>query len=218
MSCTTVIGVAENTRARGLTDDNELAYYMPMAQYRVVFGATTPRLYIRVRGRADDFAETVRARLQRAVPGPGYVMTAPFHVLVDPTRRSWESGATMFMAFGGLALALAAIGLYAVIAFSVSQRTQELGVRIALGALPRDVLRLIVAEGARVTLVGVAIGVGIALAASRGIAPLLFGVSPRDPIVYATVGLVLVSVGIAASLVPAARASRVDPNTALRVE
>jgi predicted permease len=218
MPCTTVIGIAENTRSRGLTDDNELTYYMPMAQYRVVFGPTTPTLYVRVRNRADDYAETIRARLQRVVPGPGYVMTTPFHTLVDPTRQSWESGATMFMAFGGLALALAAIGLYAVIAFSVSQRTQELGVRIALGALPRDVLRLVVAEGARVTVVGVAIGVGIALMASRGIAPLLFGVSARDPLVYATVGLVLIGVGVAASLIPASRAARVDPNTALRVE
>jgi putative ABC transport system permease protein len=218
MPCTTVVGIAENTRTRGLTGESEFAYYMPIAQYQVVFGATTPTLYVRVHDRADDYAETIRARLQRVVPGPGYVMTTPFHTLVDPTRQSWESGATMFMAFGGLALALAAIGLYAVIAFSVSQRTQELGVRIALGALPGDVLRLVVGEGARVTLVGVAIGIGIALMASRAIAPLLFGVSARDPIVYATVAVVLVGVGIVACLIPASRAARVDPNTALRVE
>lgn len=218
MPCTTVVGVAENTRARQLTNDSELAYYMPMDQYRVAFGPAAPALYVRVNGRGDDYAEVIRSRLQSLVAGPSYVMTTPFHAIVDPTMRSWQSGATTFMAFGGLALALAAIGLYAVVAFSVSQRRQELGVRIALGALPRDVLRLVVAEGLRVTVVGIAAGGAIALLASRGVAPLLFQVSPRDPVVYAAVGGLLAAVGIAASMVPAMRASRVDPNTALRAE
>jgi predicted permease len=218
MPCTTVVGIAENMRAQRLTNAEEFAYYMPMDQYRMVFGPTAPSLYVRVHGRSDDYAETVRSRLQRIVPGAAYVTTTPFHDIVDPTMRSWESGAAMFLAFGALALALAAIGLYAVIAFSVSQRTAELGVRIALGALPANVVALVVAEGARVTLIGVVAGVGLALAGSKSIAPLLFGTSPRDPLVYGSVALVLIAVGVAASMVPAIRASRVDPNTALRVE
>lgn len=218
MPCTTVIGVAENMRAEQITNEDEFAYYMPMEQYRRVIGVFEPSLYVRVRGRADDYAESIRARLQRVVTSPAYVTTTPFHEMVDPNRRAWESGATMFMAFGGLALALAAIGLYAVIAFGVSQRTPELGVRIALGALPGDVVRLVVGEGARVTLIGVALGGGIALLGARAMAPLLFQVSPRDPLVYGVVALTLLAVGIAASLIPAVRAAHVDPNTALRTD
>jgi putative ABC transport system permease protein len=124
----------------------------------------------------------------------------------------------MFLAFGALALTLAAVGLYAVIAFGVVQRTQEFGVRIALGAQAGDVLRLVVAEGVRVTIGGVVIGGAIALAAGKGIGSLLFRVSPRDPMVFAVVALTLIIVGILASAIPAARATRVDPNVALRNE
>ena len=218
MPCTTVVGVAEDMRASKLTSSGEFSYYLPMDQYRAAFGETRPSLYVRVRGRGDDYANVIRARLQRVVPAPAFITTKPLHEIVDPTMRSWQSGATTFLAFGVLALTLAAIGLYAVIAFSVSQRTPELGVRIALGALPGDIVRLVVSEGAAVTLIGISIGCAIALSMSRGIAPLLFQVSPRDPLVYAAVGLLLVVVGIVASLVPAARAARVDPNTALRAE
>jgi putative ABC transport system permease protein len=136
----------------------------------------------------------------------------------NPTMRPWEFGATMFVAFGVLALALAAIGLYSVIAFGVTQRTHELGVRIALGAEVGDVLRLVVGEGVRLTIVGVVLGGAIALAAGRWTSPLLFQVSPKDPLVYAVVTLTLTVVGVLASAIPAARATRVDPNIALRAE
>jgi ABC-type antimicrobial peptide transport system permease subunit len=131
---------------------------------------------------------------------------------------SWTSGAKMFTGLGALALMLAAIGLYAVIAFGVAQRLNELGVRIALGALPRDVTRLVVGEGVRVTVVGVVLGTAISLAGSGAVGPLLYGVSPRDPMVYVSVTAVLLAVGILASLLPALRAARVDPNVALRAE
>ena len=130
--------------------------------------------------------------------------------------RSWQLGATMFVAFGGLALVLAAIGLYSVIAYNVAQRTHELGVRVALGAQSRDVVRLVVVEGLRLAVVGVAIGAGVALLAGRWVKPLLFNVSPKDPTVFVVVSLTLISVAVAASWVPALRASRVDPNVALR--
>ena len=103
--------------------------------------------------------------------------------------RSWQLGATMFVAFGGLALVLAAIGLYSVIAYNVAQRTHELGVRVALGAQSRDVVRLVVVEGLRLAVVGVAIGAGVALLAGRWVKPLLFNVSPKDPTVFVVVSL-----------------------------
>jgi putative ABC transport system permease protein len=124
----------------------------------------------------------------------------------------------MFVAFSALALVLAAIGLYSVIAFDVAQRTHELGVRIALGAQLGDVLRLIVGAGVRFALVGIVVGIGISLATGRLVAPLLYGVSPRDPLILGGVGALLLSVAAVASAIPALRATRVDPNIALRAE
>jgi ABC-type antimicrobial peptide transport system permease subunit len=137
---------------------------------------------------------------------------------VDQQLRPWRLGAALFTVFGALALAVAAVGVYSVIAYSVSQRTHEMGVRIALGARAADVLRLVVREGARVLLIGIALGVGTALAAGKLIASLLYGVTPRDPVVMVFAALVLIAVGVVASLVPAWRAARADPLVALRAD
>jgi putative ABC transport system permease protein len=217
--CTSVIGIAENTKARNITGEGEFMYYLPMAQYVATLGQPSMlALFVRVRGRPEDLIETTRSRLQPLMPGSAFVTTQPFHQIVDPTMQSWTSGARMFLAFGVMALTLAAIGLYAVISFAVAQRTQELGVRIALGARGVVLLRLVVGEGVRVTLGGVAIGMLIAFFAAKGIDKLLFGVSSRDPLVYGIVASVLIGVGILASAIPASRAARVDPNVALRAE
>jgi putative ABC transport system permease protein len=142
----------------------------------------------------------------------------PFSDVVGGQMRSWQIGATMFVVFGLVALALAAVGLYSVIAYNVVQRTHEMGVRIALGAQLGDVVRLVVGQGLRHGVAGIVIGGAIALGAARFIKPLLFDVSPRDPLVYGIVTTVLLGVAIAASMIPARRASRVDPNVALRSE
>src|SRR5688500_4056281 len=124
----------------------------------------------------------------------------------------------MFLAFGVLALILAAMGLYSVIAYNVTQRTHEIGVRVALGAQARDVAGLVVSDGLRVTIVGVAIGGAVALWAGRWVKALLFDVSPNDPAVFALVAATLVAAGVAASWLPARRATRVDPNVVLRAD
>ena len=124
----------------------------------------------------------------------------------------------MFTVFGALALVLAAIGLYSVIAYNVTQRTHEMGVRVALGAQARDVIRLIVREGLTIVLPGVALGAVVALLAGKWIAPLLFEVSPKDPPVIVGVVTILVAVATIASWLPALRAARVDPNEALRAD
>jgi ABC-type antimicrobial peptide transport system permease subunit len=146
------------------------------------------------------------------------VKVTPMQEILDPNVRPWELGATMFTIFGGLALVLASIGLYSVIAYNVAQRSHELGVRIALGAQVRDVLRLVIAGGVRVALAGIVIGGAIALVAGRFVAPLLFHVSPRDPSVFVLVAFTLFTVAVVASLVPALRAAKVDPTVALRAE
>ncbi len=122
----------------------------------------------------------------------------------------------MFTAFGALALVLAAVGLYSVIAYNVTQRKHELGVRLALGAGQSRVMRLVVMDGVRVASAGVAIGSVIALVAARWIAPLLFDQAPRDPRVFGVAVAVMIAVATAASLIPAARAARLDPRNALQ--
>ncbi len=212
--CTTVVGVTEDIRQNSLTDDDGLNYYLPITQFQ----PNAAVVFARARGNAEDLKELVRRTLQPLMPGDGYVNVTAMREIVGPRMASWELGATMFVAFGGLALVLAAIGLYGVIAYDVAQRTHELGVRIALGARVGSVVRLVVGDGVRIALLGVVIGSLLALAAASWIAPLLFDQSPRDPRVFAIVGGVLLAVAALASALPAMRAARVNPNVALRTE
>jgi putative ABC transport system permease protein len=124
----------------------------------------------------------------------------------------------LLLAFGALALTLAAIGTYGVIAYSVSQRTQEIGIRMALGASRRDVLRMVVGGGLRLAIAGVLIGVALSLAAGRFISTLLFGVRATDPLTFSAVAAALLATAVFAAWIPARRATRVDPMVALRYE
>jgi ABC-type antimicrobial peptide transport system permease subunit len=152
------------------------------------------------------------------MPGQSYITVRPLNELVDAQRRSWQIGATMFAAFGALALLVAAVGLYGVITYNVAQRMHELGVRIALGAQPKDVIRLVVGQGVRFALIGVTLGLVLALIGARWIQPLLFQQSARDPGTYAIVAALLLAVALLASALPALKATRADPNAALRGE
>jgi ABC-type antimicrobial peptide transport system permease subunit len=138
--------------------------------------------------------------------------------IVGSTQRSWRLGASLFVVFGILALIVAAVGLYGVIAYDVTQRRHELGVRVALGAQSRDILGLVVGQGARFALAGIVVGTMLALVAARWIEPLLFEQSARDPRVYGTVGGLMMLVALVACAVPARRAASADPNAALRAE
>ncbi|MGQ0640897.1 MAG: FtsX-like permease family protein [Gemmatimonadaceae bacterium] len=211
MPCTYVVGIAEHIRAQGLSADSGYYYYMPATQYWAARGGG---LFVRTRGAS----EAVRKRLQQEMPGASYVTVTPYREIIGSLTRSWKLGATMFAAFGVLALVLAAIGLYSVIAYNVAQRTHELDVRRALGAQASHVMRLVVSDGLRVAGIGVAIGVVGAIWAGKWVKPLLFNVSPKDPAVFVIVALTLLAVALAASWIPAVRAARVDANVALRSE
>jgi predicted permease len=212
--CTTIVGIAEDIRQNSITAERGLNYYMPIEQFQPEAAV----VFARVRGEGEAQKEFVRRSLQPLMPGDGYVTVTSMREIVDPRLRSWELGATMFAAFGGLALVLAAIGLYGVMAYDVVQRTHELGVRIALGARMGDVVGLVVGDGLRIALAGVTVGSLLALWAGPWIAPLLYDQSPRDPLVYGVVGGVLLAMAGLASALPALRATRVNPNVALRTE
>jgi predicted permease len=209
----TVVGVAEDQR-RGSLSEAEDHYYIPITQFRF----NEDILFVRTADAAAGHSDAVRRSLQQLMPGTSFVAVTPLTQIMESTTRSWKLGATMFTIFGILALVLAAIGLYSVIAYNVTQRTHEMGVRVALGAQARDVIRLIVKEGLWIAVPGVVLGAIIALVASKWVRPLLFNVQPKDPTVIGIVILTLITVAIAASWAPATRAARVDPNEALRAD
>jgi hypothetical protein len=214
--CTYVVGVAENIRSESIDDDPRIFYYyLPAAQFRPHDGG----LFVRVRdGATSRMIEPVRQRLQRDMPGASYVTVRPLSGIVDAKLRSWITGAKVFTVFGVLALVLAAVGLYSVIAYDVVQRRHELGVRLALGAEQSRIVRLVVVQSMRLALIGVVIGGAVAWAAGRWIAPLLFQETPDDPVVFALVAVTLLGVAIVASSIPAFRAAMVDPRTALQAD
>jgi predicted permease len=213
--CMTVVGIAEDMVQREITDAKRYHYYVSIEQYTRTWGNG---LVLRVRGSPTAKAEGIRKALQGVIPGSSYVTVQPLADIVADAQRSWRLGATMFVAFGILALVVAAVGLYGVIGYNVAQRMHELGVRIALGAQRSNVVRLVVAQSVRFALAGAALGVVAALFAGRWLQPLLFRQSAADPFVYGSVSAALVVVALVASAVPALRASRADPITALRAE
>ena len=212
--CTYVVGIAENIKSQSLGESSGFYYYLSAAQFRPAQGG----LFVRVHGDAASSAETIRRGLQPLMPGASYLTVTPMSEVIGGETQSWRLGATMFTVFGLLALVLAAVGLYSVIAYGVAQRTHEMGVRAALGAQMRDLARLVVAEAMRVAAAAVPLGAAIALLAGRWVRPLLFEESPRDPSVFVMVAVVLLAVAWAASYLPARRAARADPMQALRAE
>ncbi|MEP6762948.1 MAG: ADOP family duplicated permease [Gemmatimonadaceae bacterium] len=215
MPCTYVVGIAEDIKYTSLADDPGLQYYVARDQYAsgsFLYGG----VFVNTKGLATANVEAIRAAVQRVMPGGSYVTVTSLATILDPVRHSWQLGATMFVVFGALALIVASIGLYSVISYTVAQRTQEMGVRVALGAQTRDVIRLVLSQSVSVSLFAIAIGLGVALFAAKWVGPLLFETSARDPVVYGGVAGVLVVVAVAAALIPAVRAARVDPSTALR--
>lgn len=210
--CTTVVGVAEDLHLRSLSSTREFTYYVPIAQDT----ESTGMLLVRVRGNAEASADRVRRGLQPFMPGSAYLSAIPLGTIIDPAMDSWRVGATMFVAFGALALALAAVGLYSVIAHGVAQRRQELGVRLALGAPRPRVVAMVVGDGVRIVLAGVLLGSAVAAAAGRWGGGLLFHESATDPLVYVAVAAVVVVVALIATAGPATAAGRVDPTVTLR--
>ena len=218
--CHLVVGVVETAR-RGYVIEQE-----PAAQYYLALGDSVARTWdggtVIVRSRAGDgageaAATALRSALKEAFPEALPTVT-PLTDNLEPEYRPWKLGARLFTGMGLLALVVAVVGMYGTVSYGVSQRTHEFGVRSALGARAKDLVRLVLGEALRTAVLGVVLGVALAIATGRLVASLVYGVSPRDPVVLATVSVALLAVAGLAALLPAMRGARVDPATVLRSE
>ena len=213
--CLTVVGIASDMVQRDISGGTRYHYYLSIDQYTRTWGNG---MVLRVRGDPARHAESIRSALQRVMPGASYVTVRLLRDVVDDAQRSWRLGATMFVAFGILALVVSAVGLYGVIGYNVSVRLHELSVRVALGAGRSHILRMVVRQSVLLMMAGLSVGIVFTFAGHQWIEPLLFHQSALDPRVYGGVSALLVVVALVASALPAARAARADPNAALRTE
>jgi len=210
-----IVGVIGNIRHVSLADAPRPEVYQPLGQ------ATWTSMFMVVRSKTDgpdaliSAAQNAVWSVNRDVPLPN-VRTMEEVIGRSVQRRTFAM--LLLAIFAGLAMLLAAIGLYGVMSYSVSQRTREIGVRLALGAQRADVLRLVVGQGMTLVAAGVGLGIVAALALTRLMSGLLFGVSARDPLVFSLFAVLLITVALIASYVPARRAAKVDPMVALRYE
>jgi predicted permease len=214
--CATVVGVVENARRSSLIEEETMQYYFPIEQGTVEYG--TPDLLLRTRGDPGAMIPVVQRALLEAGPGLRFPKVQPLQDLIEPEIRPWKLGATAFTAFGVLALLVAGVGLYSVLAFTMAQRTFELGIRAALGATGQRLRGMVLWESLKVVAIGLVLGLAIAMAVAPRIEPLLYGVSPRDPVTLGGVALALLLVGALAATIPARRATSIDPSAAFRAE
>jgi predicted permease len=213
---TTVVGVVGDVKDRGLGAEIAPAMYVPFVQEPV--NVRMMNLVLRVEGDPSNLVPTVRREVNDIDPDLALADIKTMEQLVSESLGQSRYRGVLLGVFAAVALALAAVGIYGVIAYAVGQRTREIGIRIALGARRRDIFRLVVGHGMALSLVGVAVGVAASLVLSRFLSSLLYEVSSTDPATFASVVLLLIAVALLACSIPARRATRVDPLNALRHE
>ncbi len=210
----TVVGVADDVYQYGRDSAKTMQFYVPHAEN----GAGSMTVLVRSTRRPDDIARAIRSTVRLADPEQAVFDEATMESVVSSTVAARRFTLFIVLAFATAALLLAGIGLYGVVAYGAAQRTREFGIRVALGARRADVLRLVLGEGAQLVVLGLVAGLIAALAVTRLVSTLLFGVSPNDALTFCGVSVVLLIVALAASYLPASRAMRVDPAIALREE
>jgi putative ABC transport system permease protein len=212
----TVVGVAGNVRHHGLDEDRTQQLYIPERQWPRADDAVA--LVVRTHGDPARLAPAVRRVVQGVDPSQPIVRLESMQGVISDTTARRRLALLLFAAFALIAATLAAAGIYGVLSGMVAERTREIGVRSALGATPGDILQLVLSRGAALAATGLAVGLVGALALGRFLQGLLFAVSPADPLTLGTVAALLGVIALLACVVPARRAVRVDPMTALRAE
>jgi putative ABC transport system permease protein len=212
-----VVGVARNVKHHSIEASPTAQLYVPERQW--LNGADDPEmLVVRTAGDPALAAPAVRAAIRRVDPSQPILHVATMDQVVAASTGQRRLALVLLGAFAAVALLLTIAGIYGVLAGSVAERLREIGLRAALGATPGDIMRLVVGQGARLTLAGVVIGSVGALGATRFLSALLYGVRPADPLTFGAVAALLVATSIAACMIPTWRAMRVDPSTTLRAD
>ena len=216
----TIIGVARDVRSMGLAEPVPMEIFVLHDQLPTAAGGTERAMYVVLRTAIDplSLAPPARRAVRELDPLIAIIGVRSMTDMVDLSVAGPHFTMLLLGVFGAVAFTLAAIGIYGIMSYAVKRRTREIGIRMALGARPGDVLRLVVGQGMRLALIGLAIGIAGALLATRVMGRLLYGVRPTDPPTFATITLLLAGVALAASWLPARRAVRTDPTLALREE
>lgn len=209
-----VVGVVRNTVINTIGEEPQPLAYLPLTQDY----APAVTLQVRTRGRPESVIAAVRGQVQSLDTNLALTNLNTIGELIDQGLWAPRVGAALLAVFGVLALLLAIVGVYGVLSYSVNQQTREIGIRMAMGAETRGVLSLIVGQGMRLAGAGLAVGLAVAFAAMRVLSSLLYGVSAHDPLTFAGVTLVLATAAVLGCYIPARRATKVDPITALRYE
>jgi predicted permease len=214
----TVVGVVADIRQMEVDAPVKAEMYLPYQQHGFNWWMSPYNLAIRVSGDPMSMVAGVSREIYAVDPNqPISVIATMAELLGEETEQRWV-GMILLATFAGVALLLAALGIYGVLAYFVAQRTREIGVRVALGAQTRDVMKMVMKQGMRLTLFGIGIGLVGGFASSRLMKSLLFGVSAADPLTFAAVAALLTGVALLACYIPARRAMKVDPVVALRCE
>jgi predicted permease len=212
----TIVGVVQDSKIHHVTESAPPYFYVPIRQiFRPEMGL---KFYVRSSAPLDQAVEALRREAQAIDPAVPVFNAMPLEEYIAASLFAQKIAASLLGTLGSVALVLAAIGLYGVMAYSVAQRTNEIGIRVALGARPLDVLRMILRESMTLALPGLVVGSLLAMAMGRVISASLVEVSPRDPAIYAAAGVFTILITLCAAAVPARRAAKVDPMVALRYE
>jgi len=209
-----VVGVVRNTVVNAIGEDPQPLAYLPLTQDF----APAATMQVRTSGSPESVIAAVRSQVQSLDTNLALTNLNTIEELIDQGLWAPRVGAGLLAVFGALALLLAIVGVYGVLSYSVSQQTREIGIRMAMGARTASVLSLVVRQGMRLALVGLALGLVIAFAGMRVLSSLLFGVSAHDPVTFAGVSLILAAAAILGCFIPARRAAKINPISALRCE
>lgn len=215
-ACIRVVGVVGDVSGYAITGPPDQVFYQSIDQED--FSEPVRSLFVRTSADPQGVIPMLRREIQALIPGAPFVEVVQMRERIDPQVRPWRLDGLLFGVYGGLALLLTALGIYGVLAYGVTQRTREIGVRMALGADAAAVVRMVLRDALLLTFGGAASGATLSLLGGKAVGALLYGVSPRDPVILGIAIAVILAAAFAAAYLPARRAARVDPMVALRYE